>query len=465
MPIPWKELSLNEVRRAVRPAVRKGGARHPSPRSAAALAVKDVLGTGRALDQALEQRQQGLNDPRDKALTQEMAFGVLRWLPRLRAGAAQLLSQPMKQRDLDVESLLLVGLYQLWYLRVPTHAAVSETVAAAAPLHKPWAAGLLNAVLRNFQRRRQAVTDAAEADPDSQLCFPAWLLERLRLSWPADWQELAEASNQRPPMTLRVNRARISRSDYAARLAAAGLAARPLAFGPAGLILDRPEGVTRLPGFDEGLVSVQDGAAQLAAPLLGPEHGEEILDACAAPGGKTCHLLELAPAARVTAVDVNETRLRSLRAGLGRLGLRARVLAADLAQTSGAWADRRYRRILLDVPCSATGVIRRHPDIKWLRRDADIPVLTALQGRILDAVWPRLAPGGMLLYGTCSLLAEENHEQMAAFLRRTPDARERPIEAAWGRACAHGRQVLTGEAGMDGFYFARLTKAGEPCAS
>lgn len=437
------------------PASVAGAAR---PRAAAALAVRDVLGPGRALDAALEQRLEGLDDARDRGLAREIAYGVLRFLPRLRLLAAKLLQRPMKRRDLDLECLLLAGLYQLNHLRVPAHAAVSETVAAARLLEKPWAAGLLNGVLRGFERHREELLAALEREPPARWCFPDWLLERLRGAWPDVWEELVEQSNRRPPMVLRVNGTRTSRTEYAGRLAAAGLAARPLTHAARGLVLDRPVEVERLPGFADGWVSVQDGAAQLAAPLLQPEAGQRVLDACAAPGGKAAHILELEPEAELTAVDISPQRLQPLRANLARLRLRARVLAGDLADGSGAWARGRYERILLDVPCSATGVIRRHPDIKWLRRPADIVRLTRLQARILDTLWSRLVPGGMLVYVTCSLLAEENHRQMRAFLQRTGDARELPIEAPWGRSCRHGRQLLTGTEGMDGFYFARLTK-------
>jgi len=428
-----------------------------APRLAAALAVKDVLGAGRALDVALERRLDRLSDPRDKGLASEIAYGVLRFLPRLRALSAPLLRHPFKDRDLDVECLLLGGLYQIREMRVPSHAAVSASVAASRRLRKPWAGGLLNAVLRNFQRQRDELEAGAADDPDAVTCYPAWLREAIRQSWPEHWEQLIEAGNARPPMVLRVNAARISRKDYAARLMAAGVTARPLSPGQTALRLDRPRDVQTLPGFDDGLVSVQDGAAQLAAALLGAEPGQRVLDACAAPGGKTAHLLETTPDLALTAVDL-EPRLAPLRANLERLGLSARVLAADLTRLEGEWADRPYERILLDAPCSATGVIRRHPDIKWLRRPGDIERLAGEQARILDALWSRLAPGGILLYATCSLLAAENHVTVHQFLQRQSDAEELPIEADWGVALPHGRQLLSGEGDMDGFYYARLRK-------
>lgn len=444
---------------ARQPTIRPGA----DPRASAARALREVLGAGRSLDQALDVHLDGFRDARDRALAQEIAFGVLRFLPRLQLLASHLLERPLPARDLDVACLLWAGLYQLLYLRVAEHAAVGETVGAAALLGKPWARGLLNGVLRNFLRRREQLLAMVDADPTARACFPGWLLERLRQAWPDDWEALVDASNQRPPLCLRVNPMHGERDAYAERLAEQGLATQPLRHAPQGLRMERPVGVEALPGFDLGWVSIQDGAAQLAAPLLGVRPGDWVLDACAAPGGKTTHLLELAAGCLdLTAVDGEASRLEPLEDNLRRLGFRGRVLAGDLRDPATGWADRSYQGILLDVPCSATGVIRHHPDIKWLRRPGDLDNLTRLQGELLDAVWPHLAVGGILVYVTCSLLPDENQQQVRAFLQRTPDARELPIEAPWGRALAPGRQVLTGEDGMDGFYFARMTRLGSP---
>jgi 16S rRNA (cytosine967-C5)-methyltransferase len=264
-------------------------------------------------------------------------------------------------------------------------------------------------------------------------------------------------------MSLRVNATRTDRRTYAGLLAEAGIAARPIAGTEAGLTLDRPVPAQTLPGFAAGLVSVQDGGAQLAAQILDAPPGSRVLDACAAPGGKTANLLERAGNdLDLVAIDSEFARLAPLRENLARLGLSAQVERADAAAPHGTWRSPPFARILLDVPCSATGVIRRHPDIKWLRRATDIPELCALQARILDAIWPLLAPGGRLLYVTCSLLAAENQDQIAAFLGRQGDARERPIltdgAVAWGLARTHGRQLLPSPAGSDGFYFALLEK-------
>jgi len=428
------------------------------PRVAAARALAAILG-GRSLSEVLPV---ATVPARDRALLAELVYGTCRWFPRLDFYLGRLLARPLKPRDADVRTLLLVGLYQLTELRVAPHAAVDETVAAARALGKAWAAGLVNGVLRSFLRQRAALQDAARADLAAAHAHPAWLIERLQAAWPADWAAILEAANGRPPMTLRVNRLRTDRDGAAQALAKAGLSATPVPDVPSALVLQQPAEVAALPGFAEGVLSVQDAGAQLAAPLLDPQPGERVLDACAAPGGKTGHLLEWCPDAEVTAVDLDSRRLARVRENLDRLGLQARLFAGDAGQPAGPWAQTPYDRILLDVPCTATGVIRRHPDIKLLRRATDVAELAERQARILDAVWPLLRPGGILLYVTCSLLPEENHLQIARFLDRRGDAGALAIEAQWGRPMGVGRQTLPGERTMDGFFYARLQKAPAP---
>jgi 16S rRNA (cytosine967-C5)-methyltransferase len=402
--------------------------------------------------------------PADRALTQELVYGSLRLLPRLEAIAGLLLHHPVRPADRDLEALILVGLYQLTGMGTPDHAAVAATVEAARLIGKPDKAALVNALLRRFIRERETLVAEVMTLPSARWLFPEWLLSALRHDWPEDWEAIVEASNGRGPMSLRVNRLRGDRQAYAARLAAEGLTARPIPGTETGLTLDRPIPARELPGFGEGLVSIQDGGAQLAATLLAAAPGERVLDACAAPGGKTAAVLEHADdALDLVALDQDATRLKTLRENLERLGLHARVVRGDAAEPLGDWARGPFDRILLDVPCSATGVIRRHPDIKWLRRAEDVTALSALQARMLDATWDLLAPGGRLLYATCSLLAAENHEQVAAFLARTPDAHESPIPATWGVARPHGRQLLPTPGGTDGFYYAVIDKA--PAAS
>jgi len=428
------------------------------PRVAAARALAAILG-GQSLSEVLPVATVPV---RDRALLAELLFGTCRWFHRLDFYLGRLLQRPLKPRDVDVRTLLLVGLYQLTELRVPDHAAVDETVAAARGLGKAWAAGLVNGVLRSFLRQRAALEAAARDDPAAAHAHPAWLVARLQAAWPGDWQAVLDAANGRPPMTLRVNRLRASLDAAAQTLAAAGLRATPVPDVPSALVLERPVDVAALPGFADGVLSVQDAGAQLAAPLLDPQPGERVLDACAAPGGKTGHLLEWCPDAEVTAVDIDPRRLARIRENLDRLGLQAQLFAGDAAQPAGSWAQALYDRILLDVPCTATGVIRRHPDIKLLRRPTDVAELAERQSRILDAVWPLLRPGGILLYVTCSLLPDENHLQIDRFLGRRTDVRALAIEAPWGRPVGAGRQTLPGERTMDGFFYARLEKAPAP---
>jgi 16S rRNA (cytosine967-C5)-methyltransferase len=432
-------------------------------RAAAAAVLEAVRHRGRSLSEALTAPQVlALDDGRDRALVQELSYGALRLLPRLEGLAASLMHRPVKAADRDLEALILIGLYQLVCTRIPAHAAVAATVAAAKSPARPWAAGLVNALLRRYEREGPALEARIATSPRVRWLFPDWLLLRLQAAWPERWAAICDASNAHPPMTLRINSLRTDLAAYAGLLAAEGFASRPLPHADAALQLDTPVTTGRLPGFDAGLVSVQDAGAQLAAMLLDAQPGERVLDACAAPGGKTAHILERAGNdLDLTAVDLDPQRLARLVQGLGRLGLSARACAGDAAHPEGDWASHRYRRILLDVPCSATGVIRRHPDIKWLRRDADIPRLAALQANILDAAWPLLDPGGTLLYSTCSLLPEENERQVAAFLARTPDAIPSPIVADWGLSRGPGRQVLPESDGMDGFFYARVEKAGQ----
>jgi 16S rRNA (cytosine967-C5)-methyltransferase len=426
-------------------------------RAAAARAVFAVLGRGRSLTEALSGLS-SLADVRDPPLVQELSYGTVRLLPRLEVLAGLLMHKPLRPEEGELKALILVGLYQIAATRIPPHAAVTATVEATRLLGKDWAAGLVNALMRRFLRERARLGAQAERTPEGRWLFPAWLLGRLQAAWPGHWEDIVTASNARPPMSLRVNRLAIAPPDYAERLAGAGIGARSVPGAPEALVLEKALPARDLPGFDEGLVSVQDAGAQLAARLLGAMARERVLDACAAPGGKAAHVLELAGGElHLTALDSDPERLERVRENLDRLGLSARVRQGDAAEP-GPWAEGPYDRVLLDVPCSATGVIRRHPDIKWLRRDTDIPALAARQRRMLDALWPLLAPGGTLLYVTCSLLPEENDQQVAAFLSRHPDARERPIEASWGLPLAVGRQTLPGEGGMDGFYYARLEK-------
>jgi 16S rRNA (cytosine967-C5)-methyltransferase len=429
---------------------------HSSPRLAAATAVAAVA-SGRNLDEALLAETARLS-PADAALTRAIAFGTVRERRLLETLAAGMLQKPLN-REPVLQALLLCGLYQLRAMRVAPHAAVGETVAAVDSLKKPWAKGLLNAILRRYQREREELEAALPDHAGVHLSYPDWMVEAIRRDWPQQWQEVLAAGNQQGPLTLRVNARRNSRERYAQELTEAGIAARPVEHAPNALRLEAAVGVDEIPGFAEGHASVQDASAQLAAALLAPVAGDRILDACAAPGGKTAHLLELADGIDVVALDSDAVRLQRVRDNLQRLGLAANFVTADAGKPSTWWDDKPFQHILLDAPCSGTGVIRRHPDIKWLRRVDDVPRMAAEQRRMLEALWPLLAPGGTLLYATCSILRAEGEDVVRDFLAARKDAAEEMINDYWGEACIIGRRIAPG-ADHDGFYYARLRKVG-----
>ena len=429
-----------------------------NPRLAAAKALAAVLNGKASLNSSLPTQLDKVED-RDRGFTQDLAFGTARWQPRLSALAAKLLQKPFKAADADVEALLLVGLYQLLYTRVPAHAAIGETVGCADKLKKPWAKALLNAVLRRAQRESEGLLAELEHDPVVRTAHPRWLQKSLKAFWPEQWEAICAANNAHPPMILRVNRRHKTRDQYLQLLAESDVQAQPCVYSRDGIVLAEACDVRNLPGFAEGWISVQDEAAQLAADLLDLAPGQRVLDACCAPGGKTCHILEAEPQlAGVVAVDLEAKRLVRVRENLERLGLSAELIAADGRDTATWWDGKPFQRILLDAPCSATGVIRRHPDIKLTRQPDDIAALASLQGELLDAMWPTLEVGGILLYATCSTLPTENTEVIEAFLARTPGARELDIAGQFGIKQPHGRQLLAQEGGHDGFYYAKLIK-------
>ncbi|WP_263143664.1 16S rRNA (cytosine(967)-C(5))-methyltransferase RsmB [Pseudomonas sp. RIT-PI-AD] len=429
-----------------------------NPRLAAARALGAVLAGKASLGGSLPAQLERV-EARDRGLAQELAFGAARWQPRLAALAERLLQKPFRAADKDVEALLLIGLYQLLHTRIPPHAAIGETVGCVEALKKPWAKGLLNAVLRNAQRDGAALFAELERDPVVRSAHPRWLQKALKAAWPEHWEDICAANNLHPPLILRVNRRQGDRDAYLTELRDAGIEAMPCAFSADGIRLAQAQDVKALPGFAEGRLSVQDEAAQLAAGLLELAPGQRVLDACCAPGGKTCHLLEREPAlAEVVALDLEPGRLQRVRENLDRLRLNATLIAADGRDTAAWWDGRPFQRILLDAPCSATGVIRRHPDIKLTRQADDVAALAQLQGELLDALWPTLEVGGVLLYATCSVLPRENSENIAAFLARTPGARELDLATDAGLKVAHGRQLLPQPEGHDGFYYAKLIK-------
>lgn len=429
-----------------------------SPRHIALKVLRQVLVNGTSLSDALPPLLAAL-PARDRGFVQALCFETLRWHHQLQALTALLLSKPLRARDRDVGLVIELGLCELLHLRTPDYAAIEQAAGLARTLGRPWAVGLVNAVLRRAQREGDTLLALVNRDPANRWSLPRWLLDALRAAWPQDWEQAAEALNRQAPMTLRVDRSRIDVRDYLRRLEETGLSARGHEVAVDAVVLESPVEVTRLPGFAQGLVSVQDAAAQLAAPLLECRPGMRVLDACAAPGGKTLHILESAGGELdVTAVDVDAQRLERVAENLARAGRHARLVAGDAGDPRAWHEGLPFDRILLDAPCSATGVIRRHPDIKVLRHATDIEPLTRRQSHLLEALWPLLAPGGMLLYATCSMLPQENAARVGEFLRARADAVEEPIAGGWGRPGSPGRQILAGEQDMDGFYYARLRK-------
>jgi 16S rRNA (cytosine967-C5)-methyltransferase len=424
-------------------------------RAAAAKAIGDVL-AGRSLNQAIAKQIDKVN-ARDRGLLQQLSFGTVRHQPRLQAILSQLLDKPLRDKDRDVQALLLCGIYQLDSMRTPDHAAVSATVSATKALKKPWARGMANAVLRRYLRERETLTEAM--DEAAAASHPAWLFDKIAAQWPAVAQEIIEANNQQPPMTLRVNSALVSRDDYQAALSEHDIESRPGAISPHAIQLSQARDVFELPGFPEGQVSVQDEAAQMAALLMDAAPGDRVLDACSAPGGKTCHILEMhSELAELVAMDVDELRLEKVRENLSRLGLTATVLCGDGAAPPSELARASFDHILVDAPCSASGVIRRHPDVKLLRRESDIASLADQQLQILKGLWPLLKEGGRLIYATCSILDEENSAVVRQFIEQHSCAELEIIEVEWGEAVSCGRQLLPLKEGPDGLFFSRLRK-------
>ncbi|MHC6525947.1 16S rRNA (cytosine(967)-C(5))-methyltransferase RsmB [Vibrio proteolyticus] len=421
-------------------------------RAAAANVLFQVVDKGQSLSTALPAAQQTIK-PRDHALLQEICYGALRYLPRLESIAGELMDKPLKGKQRVFHHLILVGIYQLSFMRIPAHAAVGETVEGTKALKGPRLRGLINAVLRNYQRNQEQLDALAISHDAGKYGHPGWLLKLLQHAYPQQWQSIVDANNSKAPMWLRVNRQHHSRDEYLTLLEQEQIECTLHPQAQDAIKLAAPRDVFTLPGFEQGWVSVQDAAAQLSVNYLTPENGELILDCCAAPGGKTAHILEHSQA-QVVAIDCDDTRLKRVHENLKRLKLEAQVICGDARNPQQWWQGEQFDRILLDAPCSATGVIRRHPDIKWLRRADDIEALAALQSEILDAMWQQLKPGGTLVYATCSITPQENSQQVKAFLARTADATllgsdpEQP-----------GRQILPGEEDMDGFYYAVLTKA------
>lgn len=412
-----------------------------------------VLHRGRSLKAELSAQLPALDDPRDRALVEAICFAVLRQPARFDAALKAWIPRPLGKRDDELRALLYAGFAQLDPLGLPAHAAVAATVEAARALGRAHQAGMVNALLRRAQRE-----GLPPGDPAAH--WPQWLRTRLQQDWPQDRARILEASAQTPPLWLRVNRAQQSRDAYRQRLSEAGIESHVDETAADALRLEASLAVAQLPGFAEGAVSVQDHSAQRVADALSLPSGARVLDACAAPGGKAAHLLERDSSLRLVAMDVDATRLERVRGTFTRVGVGAdaRLVAADAARLENWWDGTPFDAVLIDAPCSATGIVRRQPDVLLHRRESDLAPLLATQARLLDALWKVLAPGGVLLYATCSVLKAENEAQVEAFLARTPDARAEPLDGSYGRISGAGYQRLPGEHGGDGFFYARLRK-------
>ena len=426
-----------------------------NPRVAAVVAIAEVLDGRNSLAESAALT--GLRDSRDNALARHLAYGVLRWLKALDWLAKQLLSKPLKSRDRDIHRLIMLGLQQLWHDHTASHAAVNETAECARLLGKPWAVGLVNAVLRRFQREHETLLSKL-ADTDAGFAHPQWLLQEIREDWPEQWREVVAANNRQAPLWLRINRQKADETVLRKQLQEAGFETADHPFAADAISITPPAAVTKIPGFEHGWLSVQDPAAQLAPGLLDPKPGERVLDACAAPGGKTAHLLESCPDIELTVLDRQASRVEQIDETLKRLGLTAKPRVADAMATDDWWDGQKFHKILLDAPCSATGVIRRHPEIKWLRSSDQVDVVVQIQAGLLAALWPLLETGGVLVYATCSILKRENNLQIEQFLEKHADAELAMSSVNWGTALAEGRQILPGEADMDGFFYALLRK-------
>ncbi|WP_420599623.1 16S rRNA (cytosine(967)-C(5))-methyltransferase RsmB [Neptuniibacter sp.] len=394
---------------------------------------------------------------KDRGLLRELCYGTMRYHPQLNCVIKLLQNRPFKFRDIDIKAIVLVGLYQLQHTRIPEHAAISESVEACRELDKEWAGKVVNALLRRFQREQVELIEYLSDDDSYIHNHPDWMIAKLKNNWPEHWEEILSANNQQAPLTLRVNQRATDRDSYLQQLMPV-VDADKTEFSEHGLRLAASVNVESLPGYSVGAFSVQDEAAQLSAALLDLQPKQRVLDACAAPGGKLCHILETEPAlTSVDAVELEEKRAGRIRENLQRLRLKANLIIADAAEQTW-WDGEQYDRILLDAPCSATGVIRRNPDIKYLRQGEDIHEISKLQYDILENCWSMLKPGGKLLYATCSIFPQENERLVGRFVNQTSNVQHLPIEAKWGLEREYGRQLFPQENGHDGFYYALLQK-------
>jgi len=430
-------------------------------RAQAAIALKAVLEEGRSLNDVLPGFRSKFKNPQDFQFFQGLTFGTLRFYPRLEFIINLCLKTPLKKAETLVFYLLAVGLYQLMETRIPHHAALNETVEAARELKKSWGCSLINAVLHKFLREKDLFESKLQKNPEAAFAHPKWLLEKIQKDWPSHWQDIIENNNTPPTLSLRVNLRKCSREDYLDELEKAEIQADIIPETKAGIILFESRDITTLPHFEQGYFSVQDSAAQFAAPLLLLSKGMRVLDVCAAPGGKTAHMLESEPDLKeVVAIDISKSRAELIKDNLKRLELstRAKVLTEDACHPEKWWDKKQFDRILVDAPCSGTGVIARHPDIKYLRRPSDLPKLVLTQLELLNAIWPLLKPDGLLVYATCSILMMENEKVIEKFLSCQTNARLDTFDLPVGIKLKSGHMLLPLQNNRDGFYYARLRK-------
>jgi 16S rRNA (cytosine967-C5)-methyltransferase len=426
-------------------------------RALAARGLADVALRGASLREVMAHSAPKLTDPRDRALLMALLSEGARWWLRFDAAIDGLLEKPLRHKDPAVHALLVLGLVQLEILELQDYAAVAATVEAVRALKRPQLAGLVNAVLRRWQRERESLLAQLDDGPQTRHAHPAWLAAALARDWPAQADRVMSADNREPPLTLRVNRQRSERTILIGQLQAAGYAATAHPWLADALVLPHSADVTRMPGFDDGYFAVQDGAAQVGADLADLRDGLRVLDACAAPGGKACHLLERADI-DLTALEFDPARAEQIRQNLMRLRLNAKIVIGDAGAPKGWWNGQPFDRILIDAPCSATGVLRRRPDVRLHRRESDIAPMQAQQRRILTALWPLLAPGGRLVYITCSLLRAENEVIVNELLAAQADAQAVTFTLPAGQAASVGWQILPGDGDLDGMYYAVIEK-------
>jgi 16S rRNA (cytosine967-C5)-methyltransferase len=421
--------------------------------------IQQVLEDKITLSNALNNNDSFINAGKDKALIQEICYGTTRWYIQLEYILNQLLDKRIKKKDLCLKYLMIIGLYQLIYMRIPPHAVVSETVATCKKLNMEWAKGLINAILRRYIREADNLNPLLSHDEVIKTSHPHWFIKQLIQDWPEDWNRILDANNQKPPMYLRVNQLKHDRKDYIKILKDAGIKAMATEYSAQGILLERAINVDQLPGFLQGDVSVQELAAQLSAELLDLKPKQNVLDACAAPGGKSAHILETqANLNSLTVIEKEPRRAKKLSDTLTRLHLKAEMKVSDVLNIDNWWNKETFDRVLLDAPCSATGVIRRHPDIKLLRTPKEVSKINELQMNLLTTLWETVKQNGLLLYVTCSILKQENCDLIKRFITNTDNCVLKPIYKDWGIDTGYGKQILTGQDNMDGFFYACLEK-------